>query len=480
MRNSKSIILLLAIIITLLCSAKLKSQPNTLYFMKGIPQTKDLNPARPGLENGFYISMPLFSKLDLSLNTNNWSYSDLIHWGTGPRADSLVLDMNKFISHLGKTNFIMESTALTLLEGGFKSGKNFFALSLSEKEFAEFFFHKNLVNIINYGNYPYVGTSFNSGTFGIGAQHYSELAFNYARTVNKKLTIGGAAKILFGMSAVQTNGMTFKVASPRSGDTLNVITSGRANISAPVSLGYSAYGTPNAVNNNFDANKYFNNFGNPGFAVDMGFAYHVNKKFEFSMSMIDLGFISWKTNTTGLIEKGHFLYNGIQIADPLSAVLPNLSPLINNLGDSIQKAFRPDSSKHGFSTLLPVKIYLGADYKLSDVVSLSGLSRIRIYNNLVHTSWTASANVLLWKNISLSGSYSIMESTYDNLGVGVGFRGGPFQIYAATDNLFSPFYPSTARNMNLRVGINLIFNDREKETTSRKGKRANSDCHCPN
>jgi hypothetical protein len=480
MKNSRYTILLLAITIILLCSAKLKSQPNTLYFMKGIPQTKDLNPARPGLEDGFYISMPLFSKLDLSLNTNNWSYSDLIHAGTGPRADSLVLDMNKFISHLGKTNFITESTGLTLLEGGFKSGKNFFALSLSEKEFAEFFFHKNLVNIINYGNYPYLGTSFNSGTFGIGAQHYRELAFNYARTVNKKLTIGGAAKILFGMSAVQTNGMTFKVASPQAGDYLDVITSGRANISAPVSFGYNSQGFPDAVNNNFSANKYFNNYGNPGFAVDMGFAYHVNKKLELSMSMIDLGFISWKTNTTSLIEKGHFLYNGIQIADPLSPALPALPPLINNLGDSIQKAFRPDSSKHGFSTLLPVKIYFGADYKLSEKVSLSGLSRIRIYDNLVHTSWTASANVLIWNNISLSGSYSIMESTYDNLGVGVGFRGGPFQIYAATDNLFSPFYPSTARNMNLRVGINLIFNDREKETKSGNGKRGKSDCHCPN
>jgi hypothetical protein len=150
------------------------------------------------------------------------------------------------------------------------------------------------------------------------------------------------------------------------------------------------------------------------------------------------------------------------------------------MGDSIQKAFRPDSSKHGFSTLLPVKIYIGGDYQLSETVSLSGLSRIRIYNNLVHTSWTASANVLIWNNISLSGSYSIMESTYDNLGVGVGFRGGPFQIYAATDNLFSPFYPSTARNMNLRVGINLIFNDREKETKIGKEKRGKSDCHCPN
>ena len=133
MKNSQSIIFILAALMILGLSSKVKSQPNTLYFMKGIPQTKDLNPARPGIESGFYISMPLFSKLDLSANTNNWSYSDLIHWGTGTRADSLVLDLNKFISAIDKSNFIKESASLTVLEGGFKKGKNFFALSLTRK-----------------------------------------------------------------------------------------------------------------------------------------------------------------------------------------------------------------------------------------------------------------------------------------------------------------------------------------------------------
>jgi hypothetical protein len=479
MKNFLNIMTVFAAIL-LLCPAKLKSQPNTLYFMKDIPQTKDLNPARPGIESGFYISMPLFSKLDLSANTNNWSYSDLIHWGTGTRADSLVLDLPKFISATDKSNFIMESASLTLLEGGFKKGKNFFALSLTERELVEFFFHKNFVRLINYGNYPYVGTVYNSGTFGIGAQHYREITFNYSRDISKKLTIGGAAKILFGMGAVQTNGMSVKVASPPTGEYMDVITSGRANISAPVRFNYDNNGYINSVTNNFNAGKYFNNYGNPGFAVDLGFAYHVNKKFEFSMSLIDLGAISWKTNTYGLTENKRFLYRGIQVANPSMATLPFIQTLINQMGDSIRDAFRPDSSHTGFSTLLPIKLYIGGDYKLNENISLSGLARIREYNNLIHTSFTASANVLLWKAISVTGSYSIMESTFDNLGAGIGFRGGPFQLYAASDNIISPFYPSKAKNMNLRVGINLIFNDREKESKGpgrRKG--SNSNCYCP-
>lgn len=480
MKNQLTTTIIFAAVVMLLCPGRLRSQPNTLYFMKGIPQTKDLNPARPGIEDGFYISMPLFSKLDLSANTNNWSYSDLIHRGTGNRADSLVLDLPKFLSATDKSNFINESVSLTLLEGGLKKGKNFFALSLSEREFGEFFFHRNLVRLINYGNYPFLGTVYNSGTFGIGAQHYRELAFNYSRELTKKLTIGGTAKILFGMGAIQTNGIDVKVGSPSTGEYLDVITSGKANISAPVSFGYDNRGYLNSVTNNFKAGSYFSNYGNPGFAIDLGFAYKVNKKLEFSMSLIDLGAISWKTNTYRLTENKRFLYKGIQIADPSMATLPFIQTLINQLGDSIRDAFRPDSSHTAFSTLLPIKLYIGADYKLNENVSLSGLARIRMYNNLLHTSFTASANVLLLEGISLTGSYSIMESTFDNLGLGIGFRGGPFQLYAVSDNIFSPFYPSQARNMNLRVGINFIFNDREKESKgSRTGKNSDSNCNCP-
>jgi hypothetical protein len=448
--------------------------------MKGIPQTKDINPARPGIESGFYISMPLFSKLDLSANTNNWSYSDLIHWGTGNQADSLVVDVKKFMSKLDKTNFIKESAALTVLEGGFKKGKNFFALSLTEREFEEFFFHKDLIKLIYYGNYPYVGSTYNSGTFGIGAQHYHEFAFNYSRDMDKKLTIGAAIKILFGMGAVQTNGLNFKVASPSTGEYLDVIANGKADISAPVDFNYTNTGNISSVVSHFDSKKYFSNYGNPGFAVDLGFAYRVNKQFELSMSLIDLGVITWNTDITRLTEKGHFLYRGIQIADPALPPIQVLQPLINQLGDSLQRAFAPDTSAHSFSTLLPVKFYIGGDYKLNNTVSLSGLIRLSMFNSLVHASLTASANVLIWNGLSLSGSYSIMESTYDNLGLGLGFRTGPFQLYAASDNFISPFYPSKAKNMNLRVGINFIFGDREKEDKGRgKGKIHNSNCHCP-
>lgn len=493
MRYKVPFLIFFPILFIFLFSIEVKSQPNTLYFMKGIPQTKDLNPARPGIEEGFYLSMPGFSKLDLSVNTNNWSYSDLIHRDkrylydvgldnvvhNGQETDSLVLDLERFSSAIGNSNFINESAGFTFLEGGFKSGNYFFGLSFSEKEFSEFFFHKNLIKLINYGNYPYIGTSFNSKGFGINAQHYRELAFNFSKEVDKKTTMGITAKILFGMGAIHTNKMNFTVASPPTGNYLDVRASGRAEISAPLQFNYDPSGDLSSVTDNFDLGNYLTNYGNPGFAMDFGIAYQANKKLELSASLVDVGMISWKTNTTQFSENGQYRYRGVMFSDPSLPLITDLTDIINEIGDSLNNEFNPRHSGRGFSTFLPVKLYLGSEYSLNENVSLAGLARLRAFNNFLRASFTTSANVLIGKGISLTGSYSIMESTFDNLGAGVGFRGGPFQVYAASDNIFSPFYPSKAKNMNLRVGINFIFDKQPKESKGKSSKRINKECGCP-
>jgi hypothetical protein len=462
----------------------LDAQPNTLYFMKGIPQTKDLNPARPGISDGFYFSMPFFSKIDLSANTNNWAYNDLVHWGTGTRADSLVIDLDKLRESVGNKNFAYESAALTVLEGGYRKGKNFYAVSLTDREFIDVFFSKSLIDLVRNGNYPYVGQTYYSGNFGIGAQHYRELAFNYSHEVTKKLTIGWAAKVLFGLGAVQTNGINLSASSPANGEYLDVSATGRVNISAPVNFNYNANGMIKSVNSlpNYSPGDYLINFRNPGMAVDLGFTYRLNKKAELSVSIIDLGMIGWKSNVTRLTEQGHFLYKGINIVDPTQTppVIPLFRTVFNQLSDSISATFRPGTVGNSFSTLLPAKIYFGIDYQLKNNISISGLSRIRIIDNAVRTSLTASANALFMERVSLSASYSLMESTYDNLGLGIGIKIGSMQIYTAADNLFSPFYPSTARNMNLRIGINFIFSKGDFKSSGRDGNSSYPNCHCPN
>ena len=254
-------LLIVAALLILARSENLCAQPNTLYFLKGVPQTKDLNPARPGIDKGSYISMPLFSKLDLSMNTNNWSYNDLIHRGSGVQADSLIWDFKKYLSSLDKNNFVMESAALTLLEFGWKKGTNFYGFSWTEHEFAEPFFTKSLANLLYYGNVPYLGSNYHSGFFGIGAQHYREFTFTFARELNHKMSVGITGKLLFGMAAIKTAGLNFVAGMPISGDQIDIGASGKVLVSAPVDIqiinnrGYKMFTV-----NKFDCKQLFHQF----------------------------------------------------------------------------------------------------------------------------------------------------------------------------------------------------------------------------
>lgn len=447
----------------------LLAQPNTLYFMKGIVQTKDLNPARPGIERGFFISLPVFSKVDFSANTNNWSYNDLIHPGSGEMSDSLVWDFNKFLSSLDQNNFLMESAALTLVDIGWKRGKEFYGFSWSEREFTEPFFTEEVANMLYYGNWPRLGSTYHSGYFGVGGAHYREFAFTYAKEVGDKISVGITGKLLFGMAGIKTSGLNVVAGMPKSGNEIDLGASGQAFLSAPVDFrivnegGYKLY-----HKNNFDRSTYFTNFGNPGLAFDLGFTNRVSKEFEFSVSLVDLGFIFWKQDVTIFTESGHFLYKGINLDEPDNKppTTTDASGLFLALRDSMRYTFLPVETNTDFTTLLPVKLYVAGEYELNEDFSLGGLVRVRSFNNMLHGSFTGSVNAKVSKTFSISGSYSIMESTYDNIGLGASLRTGKVQFYAASDNVFALLNPSSARNANLRFGINLIFQD---EPRRRKG-----------
>ena len=438
------------------------AQPNTLYFLPGIPQTRELNPARPGAEKGTYFSMPILSGVDFSFNTNNWSYNDLIHKGSGPRADSLVWDFNNFLSSIGKKNFMNQSASVTILDFGWQRQTDFVGFSWSEHEFADIYFTKELANMLINGNQQYLGNTFHSGYFGGAAQHYRQFAITYSRELPSGIHVGLTGKLLFGLSAIKTSGLNAVAGMPANGDQIDLAAAGKTYISAPVDVqflnnnGYRVIGR-----NYFNLGNYLNNFGNPGFSLDFGISGKVNKKLELSASLIDLGFIYWHQDISTFTEEGHYLFRGIFLDTPSNKppTTNNLNAIYNALRDSIRGAFTPQKGTTSFTSVLPVKIYLAGEYEVNENLKLGGLARIRIFNNMVHTSLTASANAVLSEKLNVSASYSLMESTFDNLGLAATYRIRNVQLYAASDNVLSFYRPPGARNLNLRIGINLLFPD---------------------
>jgi hypothetical protein len=459
---------IIAVIISGVLSANTTSaQPNTLSYMKGIPQTKDINPALYGINKGFYISMPGLSKIDLSVNTSGFTYNDIIHKGTGQYADSLVVDFEKFHDRLAKKNFLREMLAYSPLEFGFKVKSHFFGLSISEKLYSDQVFGKGFVSLIKDGNAAFIGQDFNTGKIGINGAVYHQLALNYGKELNDKLTIGGAAKILFGLAAVRTKTMNLEIYTPADASRLDIKAEGEVYLSAPVELTYDDDGMLESVSSEIEGADAILNFGNPGFAVDLGAAYQLNEKLQLSASIIDLGFISWKEQTHKLTQSGEFLYRGVDISNSLdnNAVdYENPGDLFEELVDSITEAFdflgTPDEP---FNTTIPTKIYLGGDYQLTNALNFGGLARLRFGNGRMSYAFTSSANVKVGNVIDFSLSHSIINGKANMIGAGIGLRGGPLQIYLVSDNLLAAVHPTTTSYVNARFGINFIFGNSKKD-----------------
>ena len=133
-----------------------------------------------------------------------------------------------------------------------------------------------------YGNAPYLGSTYHSGYFGVGAAHYREFSFTYAREFKKNISIGITGKLLFGMAGVKTSGLNFVGGMPISGNQIDMGATGKALISAPVDIQIlnNASGYQTITKDNFSYGSYFANFGNPGLAVDLGLTNKISEKME--------------------------------------------------------------------------------------------------------------------------------------------------------------------------------------------------------
>lgn len=448
----KNIIIIIALAVV---SHSLTAQSSVLYHMKGIPQTKELNPALFNKTEAFYIGMPLLSGIDIAASTNGWTYSDLIQQGKGNLSDSLVVNIDNFYNSLDETNFIREALNVTILEFGFRAGKNFIGLSLSERQFFNSNWDNNIIAPFTTGaDATLLGENYSTGDLGVSALGYHQMTLNYGREVNEKLTIGFAAKALFAYAAIDAEALNIEMVPSNDGYTIDILGKGNANFSLPGKVVYEDNMFKEMTSSNEDYIDAMTSTDNFGLAFDFGADYQFNDRFSISASVIDLGKIAFKTNAHKLTQdENGYAFTGIDISENTD----------EEFAEDLIEAFRFRGEEGNFSMALPTKVYLSGAYALCKNFELGALTRMRFINSSVSSSLTASANAYIGKFLSLATSYSIMEGSYDNIGVGLGLRGGGMQFYAAADDIISAVNPSRANNATVRVGINILLNRHFKD-----------------
>jgi len=461
-------LIFILIILTILNTKVFSQQDNTLYYMKYIPQSNLSNPANQCncTLNLSGALIPTTGSLYFNLSNSGFVYTDLIHNGTGLQSDSLIADIPNVLKKTQKINYLTSEYFIDWFTAGYKYKDYYFTFNITEKFDIKIGYPRDLIKLFWEGNgKSFLGNTIGFTGIGLSANYYREYAFGISKKINKKLTFGIKPKLLFGKANINTkkNNITWETYSNNFG--YKIKTDIEVNTSQPFADITDFY---------FDFDNYtiivetkakkptvkhvVMNNNNFGLGLDIGFVYKLYSNVTFYGSIIDLGYIRWKENVTTFKMKGQYWPDGLNIIPMLQNSDTINDSYINNCADSVIRLYYdPHLQKKYYYSYLTAKLYLGGQYSLNDKLNFGLLTRMEFLLHTIRPSVSLSVNSNLKKWFSTSISYSIINNSFKNVGLGIMLKPGPFQFYVVTDNIMSAILPLSTKNINIRAGINMIF-----------------------
>ena len=434
---------------------KLTAQPNTLFFMDRLHQSDYLNPASQNCCNA-YLGIPPFFGLSAGFSNSGFDYNDLIRPGTGLLKDSLRIDLENIKGKLGEKNYVLTDVHIPIINVGFWAGNSFFSFELANKTKMNTAYPKTLIALSG-GNIDYIGTDNPAiiQRFGPNLLNYNEFSFGWSRQLTYRLSIGAKLKYISGIAAIQKRNSNFTLTTADTTYAMSMETDLDYTISAPVEFSYDENGLINDFS--YDESKIANDLAptkNPGFGIDLGAIYQFSDRLKVFASVTDIGLIRWNKNSTRIYQKGVFEYSGFRLDSLWS---DSDYSEAEALGDSLSNFFRFGHQETKFTTSLNTNLYLGISYEIATFLNFGLVSKTSLFDKSIHQDFTFSANFRTAKSLSATISYSIRNREYKNIGLGIAYQLGPFQIYTVTDNLYTAFMPKNSKTAVIMAGLNLNF-----------------------
>ena len=484
-------------VILILVISGLKSvaqQDMTLYYMHRIPQANLVNPAIQN-ECKYYFSgllLPIVGQvlppLHGNLNNNAFAFKNLFYNGGSKWGDSTITpfhhgeNTDRFLKRLHKVNYISYEQSIDWFTAGYRWRKWYFTFNIAEKFNVNFSYPKDLITLAWEGNgKSLLGKDAFLSNLGGGLNWYREYGIGASKTIKNKWTVGGRAKLLFGKENLwfKNQKLSWKTDEEDYAYTINadyeVYSSQQFYDITKMEMDYAndslmfEMDTLMEDMTSQDIKSIIFNKKNLGGAIDLGFKYILNNKFTFYGSVLDLGFIRYKNNVNVVQTKGEFYFDGMDI-QPFIQSDGNDSlndAYITQYKDSIIRLFDPHLlDKKSYNYWLTSRIYLGGTYTISEKLNVGLLMRGEVFQKRLHGGITISANANLKKWFAPTLSYTFQNNTYKQIGAGVLFKIPWMQFYLVTDNVLGFAWPESTRNVNFRLGINLLFGCDKRESST--------------
>jgi len=195
--------------------------------------------------------------------------------------------------------------------------------------------------------------------------------------------------------------------------------------------------------------------------------YEYDERTTLSASILNLGFVGWKTDVNTFVSDGTFVFTGTDSSTDFYN-----SEYVQELRDSLQHQFLPVPESTSYTSRLVPEIYLGATRKLNNHLNAGAVVYNRVLRNKIQPALTLSANTYNYKMLNASVSYTAINGDYFNVGAGIGLKLGVVHLHAAADNLSGFMKMADQRNLNLRFGLSIVprcNEPREQATKSKNG-----------
>lgn len=421
-------------------------QDLTLYDMRSMPQAHMINPSKMPYARG-YLLLPGVSGAYVSLNNTGFTYNDAFSLNAN---DSLDMHLDKAIDKMQDLNEIGFDLRNTLLGFGFRTGASYWSFNIDQKLSARIDYPKELFQFVWYGNASpqFLGKRVPLDGLGLDVQQYAEVSLGYARDINEDWSAGIKVKALSGIANFQTTQSKLGITTTEDNYALELD-------------GQFAYRTGGAMAGILDSNTTIEEalqsaaLGNLGFAFDLGATYRYNDRLSFNASVLDIGLINWSEGVSNASTNDvTYTYSGASLDEWLNN--NNTEGLRTSLDSLIgQIEWQRDSTP--YTTLLPIKTFLAANFQVLPKTEINALTYNEYYNGNIRSSLRVGMTQRVRNFLMASLNYSIYGRSAANIGAGLTVNAGPFQFYFVTDNALAFVLPTGVKNYHLRFGLNLTF-----------------------
>lgn len=455
MKNIKKIILSL-VFVAFAFSLSAQRTGELMYFST-LPQASKYNPANHG-ENKFYITLPVLGYSGTSLNTSGFNYKDFVNQHPS-YPDSLRLDFDGFTSKLKENNYIGFGMSTDLLSFGFTLDKvDHVSFNLSLNVESRFNFSKGLFDLITRGTDSQDRELEVFKDKLLDATSYLTASFGYARDIDDKLTVGGNLKMYFGLMNITSKKTDVTVEFD--GATMATISNIDINTANAFANWYMKSSSSGDGATFDDVEQVRSNiFKNKGFGLDLGAKYKINDAMEVSASVVDLGFISWKSNSINVHSSSpntRVEFSGAQTQ--YDNMGNDLDDYFNDLADSLKNSFDLQTTKNGgYTTAIPTKIYAGYSWNFFPNMYAQALYKGRIIAGKLENSLTLAYTYRLGRMQATVGN--TIASKFFNpsimLSLGDIFYFGA--TFASSTNL------AQTSGLSTYSGFNIAFKNKKKK-----------------